>query len=78
MRRSACFAVAAVSSAYLICLVLLFNLLMRGMVARWYIGMASGSPCVVPSWESRMSPSTNSSVGTRYVLIDEYGCEWWA
>ena len=69
MRRSESLPVAAASSAYHICLVLLFNLLMRGMVARAYIGMASGSPCVVPSWESRMSPSTNNSVGTRYVLI---------
>ena len=33
------------------------------------MGMASGSPCVVRSWESRVSPSTNNSVGARYVLI---------
>ena len=42
---------------------------MRGTVARAYIGMASGSPCVVPSWESRRSPSTKRSVGSLYVLI---------
>ena len=39
-------------------------------MARANIGMASGSPCVVPSWESRMSPSTKSSVGARYVLLN--------
>ena len=33
------------------------------------MGMASGSPCVVPSCESRVSPSTNNSVGARYVLM---------
>ena len=33
------------------------------------MGMASGSPCVIPFWESRVSPSTNISVGRRYVLI---------
>ena len=34
-----------------------------------YMGIASGSPCVVPSCDSRMSPSTNSYVGARYVLM---------
>ena len=33
------------------------------------MGIASGSPCVVPSRESRVLPSTNSSVGARYALI---------
>ena len=31
--------------------------------------MASGSPCVVPSCERIVSPSTKRSVGTLYVLI---------
>ena len=69
VRKLASLPVAAASSAYQICLVLLFRVLMRGMVARAYMGMASGSPCVIPSWESRMSPSTNNSVGARYVLM---------
>ena len=60
---------AAASSAYQICLELPFSFLMRGMVARAYMGMASGSLCVVPSCESRVSPSTNNSVGARYVLM---------
>ena len=33
------------------------------------MGMASGSPWVVPSWERIVSPSTNSSVGAWYVLL---------
>ena len=33
------------------------------------MGMASGSPWVVPSWERIASLSTNSSVGALYVLI---------
>ena len=66
MRKLASLPVAAASSAYQICLVLLFRVLMTGMVARACMGMASGSPCVIPSWESRMSPST---VGARYVLM---------
>ena len=45
------------------------SLLMREIVARAYIGMASGSPCVVPSRESIQSPSIKRSVGTLHVLI---------
>ena len=33
------------------------------------MGMASGSPWVVPSWERIASPSTNSCIGALYVLI---------
>jgi len=41
---------------------------MIGMVAKPYIGIASGSPCVVPSWD-RISPSTNRSEGLLYELM---------
>ena len=34
-----------------------------------YIGMARGSPGVVPSSESMVSPETNKEAGERYVLI---------
>ena len=69
-RRSDTLPTAAASSAYKICVMLsLESLLMRGTVARAYMGMANGSPCVVPSWESRRSPSTKRSVGSLYVLI---------
>ena len=68
---SASLPTAAVSSAYQVCLELPLSLLITGMVARAYMGMASGSPCVIPSWESRVSPSTSSSVGALYLLISE-------
>ena len=31
--------------------------------------MASGTPCIVPFWEKKELPSTNNSVGARYLLI---------
>ena len=42
---------------------------MRGVVEMAYIGIANGSPCVVPSWDRRDEPPTNKSVGSRYVLM---------
>ena len=38
-------------------------------MARAYIGMANGSPCVVPSWTQMVLPFINSSDGSLYVLI---------
>ena len=38
-------------------------------MATTYIGIASGSPCVVPSWEYMTSPSMNNSDGSLYVLM---------
>ena len=46
-----------------------FSLCMSGRVAIAYMGMARGSPCVVPSWEKRVQPSTKSWAESRYVLI---------
>ncbi len=43
-----------------------------GMVARPYIGIAKGSPCVVPSLDRRMSPPACRSV--RPIGVDQYGC----
>ena len=68
MRRSVSLPTAAESSAYHTCLLLPSDFLMRGTVARAYMGIARGSPWVVPSWDSRESPSTNRSVGAWYVL----------
>ena len=72
-RRSDTLPAAAASSAYQIKLCYAVPgvpiKLMRGTVARAYMGMASGSPCVVLSSESRRSPSTKRSVGSLYVLI---------
>ena len=42
---------------------------MSGTVAKAYKDMARGSPWVVPSSEISVMPSTNSSVGSRYILI---------
>ena len=42
---------------------------MSGRMPRAYIGIASGSPCVVPSLEKMMVSWTNNSVAARYVLI---------
>ena len=36
----------------------------KGTVARFYMGMAKGSPCVVPSLDNSTSPSANNSVGS--------------
>ena len=69
MCRSASLPVSAALSAYHIWFELFFNLLMRGMVARAYMDMVSGLPCGVPSWESRVSPSTNNPVGAWYVFM---------
>lgn len=41
----------------------------RGSRASAYIGIANGSPCVVPSREYRVVPSTKSSPSLRYVLM---------
>ena len=38
---------------------------MSRMGAKAYMGMASGSPCVVPSSEINVWPSTNRSVVSR-------------
>ena len=38
---------------------------MSGIVAKAYIDIANGLPCVVPSWERREEPSTKSSVDSR-------------
>ncbi len=64
---------AAASSAYHICVTEAGSLLISGMVAMAYIGIARGSPCVVPSLEKITSPSMNNSVGARYVLIKHGG-----
>ena len=45
------------------------TLSMSGSRARAYIGIANGSPCVVPSWEYKVKPSTKSSTSLRYVLM---------
>ena len=42
---------------------------MNGMVAIAYMGMANGSPYVVPSLEYSTSPSMNSLVGAIYELM---------
>ena len=58
----------AESSAYQTCLQGPFSLRMRGIVARPYIAMASGSPCVVSSCERMTSQFTKSSVVALYEL----------
>ena len=68
-RRSVIFPTAAASSAYHICLQCPSSSLINGIVARAYMGMASGSPCVVPSCDRMVSPSTKRSVGALYVLV---------
>ena len=49
---------AAESSAYQTCLHGLFSIWMRGIIARPYLAIASGSPCVVPSHKRKTSLST--------------------
>ena len=68
-RRSVIFPTAAASSAYHICLQCPSSSLISGIVARAYMAMASGSPCVVPSCDRMVSPLTTRSVGALYVLI---------
>ena len=46
-----------------------FTFSMRGSRARAYIGIARGSPCVVPSWEYKVDPLTKSSASLRYMLM---------
>ena len=46
---------------WLTSLTLSFKFLIRGMVAKAYIGMASGSPWVVPSWDRSTSPSIHTA-----------------
>ncbi len=42
---------------------------MSGIVAKAYIGIANGSPCVVPSWDRREDPSTKRSVESLQVFM---------
>ena len=60
---------AAELSAYQICLHIVSSFLIMGMVAKPYMGIARGSPCVVPSWDKMTSPSTSRSVGLLYELM---------
>ena len=70
---------AEASSAYhtwFTSFMLFFSFLIRGMVARAYIGMASGSPWLVPSWERSTSnldpPSFCVEVCTRANVHTQY------
>ena len=75
-RRSVIFPTAAASSAYHVCLQCPSSSLISGIVARAYMGMASGSPCVVPSCDRMVSPPTKRSVGALYVftrMVDRGG-----
>ena len=57
-RQIESFPPAAASSAYQICFTSSsLRRLMSGVMAMAYMAMASGSPCVVPSWEKMVSPS---------------------
>ena len=42
---------------------------MRGRIPKVYMGIAIGSPWVVPSQDEMTSPSTNNLEGCRYVLM---------
>ena len=61
--------VAEASSAYHTWRISPVDRCMSGKMPRAYIGIASGSPCVVPSLEKMMVSWTNNSVAARYVLI---------
>ena len=41
---------------------------MSGMIPRAYIGIANGSPWVVPSHDNMSSPATKRRTGFQYVL----------
>ena len=66
--RSATEPIAQASSAYHICVTLRGSWSIRGIVAKAYIGMAKGSPWVVPSCDRITSPSMYRSEGALYVL----------
>ena len=53
-----------------------FQFLMSRMVAREYMGMASGSPWVVPSWENSVTIHEELSGGS--VAVNQDGGERWA
>ena len=55
-RRLVIFPVPAASSAYHVCFTVVGNFFIRSTVARAYMGIPSGSPWVVPSWEIKCCP----------------------
>ena len=65
------FPAAVASSAYHVWITAesWFTFSMRGCKAMAYIGMVRGPPCVVPSWEYSVDPSTKSFVSLRYMLM---------
>ena len=66
--RSATEPIAQASSAYHICVTLRGSWSIRGIVAKAYIGMAKGSPWVVPSCDRITPPSMYRLEGALYVL----------
>ena len=44
---------------------------MSGVMAMAYIAMASGSPCVVTSWEKMVSPSMYIEWNVLAIRVDE-------
>ena len=71
---------AVALSAYHICLIASSsNCLISGVIAVTYIAIASGSPWVVPSWESKISSSMNSLMSFLYVFkrtLERGGQRW--